>query len=142
MSRDRGTTLLLAIGLIATVSAAAAPCIDQSTSQVLAAHIREGCPTYSTDEVDTVVRYEYIVGAIGVAGAAGWVAPRWAARRHPHRAKYLAASLLLLGIAVSLNALRTKDRSGPVGVAPQLAWVQFVPWLVGLGAVTSMWRRA
>ena len=127
-------------GLVLTVGAIVAPYLDRS---VLADHIRDGYPTYSTDRVDTAVTaWLVILSVIGALGVASWIATIWAVRAGKGWARWAATAVFAAGTSLALTTLLVKDTSGEVGLAPVLGLVGLLPCVAGLLAVALLWRRA
>jgi hypothetical protein len=127
-------------GLVLTVGAMVAPYVDRS---VLADHIRDGYPTYSTDRIDTAVTaWLVILSVIGALGVASWIATIWAVRTGKWWARWAATAVFAAGTSLALTTLLVKDTSGEVGLAPVLGLIGLLPCVAGLLAVAMLWRRA
>jgi cytochrome bd-type quinol oxidase subunit 2 len=127
-------------GLVLTVGAMVAPYVDRS---VLADHIRDGYPTYSTDRIDTAVTaWLVILSVIGALGVVSWIATIWAVRAGKGWACWAATVVFAAGTSLALTTLLVKDTSGEVGLAPVLGLIGLLPCVAGLLAVAMLWRRA
>lgn len=121
-------------GLAPTVVAIIAPFVDRATGNVLADHIRDGCPTYTQARIDSAVTtWLVILSVVGALGIVGWVWTIWAVNAGKGWARCAATAMLALGASVALTALLVKDTSGDTGLAPLLGWVGMLPCLAGLG---------
>lgn len=128
-------------GLALTLASAIAPYLDRVTGGVLAAHIRDGYPTYTQQRVDSAVTtWLVILSVVGALGIAGWIWTIWAVRVDMAWARWAATALLAFGTSLTLTVVLLKDTSGEVGLAPLLGWITVLPVLAGLGAVTMLWR--
>jgi hypothetical protein len=127
-------------GLVLTIGAMVAPYVDRS---VLADHIRDGYPTYSTDRIDTAVTaWLVILSVIGALGVASWITTIFAVRGQKVWARWAATATFAAGTSLALTTLLVKDTSGEVGLAPALGLVGLLPCVAGLVAVAMLWRRA
>ena len=130
-------------GLALTVVAMVAPYVDRAEGNVLADHIRDGYPTYSAGRIDSAVTaWLVILSVVGALGVVTWLGTIWAVRARKGWARWAATTAFALGTSVALTALLTKDTSGDVGLAPVVGWIGMAPCLVGLVAVTMLWRSA
>ncbi|GAA2906864.1 hypothetical protein GCM10010517_73130 [Streptosporangium fragile] len=140
--RNRTPLAMMYIGAGLTVIAALFPFIDQSTTTVLADHIKASYPAYQPGAIDTAVAaYLAVLSAIGVMGLLGWLGTIWAVRAGMRWAPWLAAGLLAIATCIAIAALTVQDTSGDVGLAPLLGWLLVLPCVPGLAAV-ALWRRA
>ena len=130
------------VGLVLTIGAMIAPFVDRSRGNVLADHIRDGYPTYTAARIDeAVTAWLVILSVVGALGIVTWVGTIWAVRAGKGWARWAATAAFALGTSVALTALLTRDTSGDVGLAPVLGWIGMAPCLVGLVAVTMLWRK-
>jgi hypothetical protein len=131
----------MSAGLALTIAATVAPYVDRATGNVLADHIRDGYPAYTSARIDAaVILWLAILTAIGVLGIVGWVTTIWATRAGKGGARLAATTMFTLGTLVALTALLVKDTSGDTGLAPLLGWIGVLPSLPGAGAVAMLWR--
>jgi hypothetical protein len=141
-SRRRTPIAVMYIGTGLTAIATLVPFIDQSTTTVLADHIRASYPTYAPGAIDgAVATYLAILATIGVLGLLGWLGTIWVVRVGKRWAPWLATGLLASAICLAIGALTIRDTSGDVGLAPLLGWLQVLPCIAGLVAVVALWRR-
>lgn len=130
------------VGLVLTIGAMIAPFVDRSRGNVLADHIRDGYPTYTAARIDeAVTAWLVILSVVGALGVVTWVGTIWAVRAGKGWARWAATAAFAVGTSVALTALLTTDTSGEVGLAPALGWIGMAPCLVGLVAVTMLWRK-
>ncbi|MET9341881.1 hypothetical protein [Nonomuraea sp. NPDC003804] len=141
-SRNRTSLATMYIGAGLTAIAAVFPFIDQSTTTVLADHIKASYPAYEPGAIDAAVAaYLAILSTIGILGLLGWFGTIWAVRFRKRWAPWLATGLLGIAICIAIAALTVQDTSGDVGLAPLLSWLLVLPCIPGL-AVIAQWRRA
>ncbi|MFG6200687.1 hypothetical protein [Nonomuraea sp. JJY05] len=141
-SHNRTPLAMMYIGAGLTSIAAFFPFIDQSTTTVLADHIRASYPAYEPGAIGAAVAaYLAILSTIGVLGLLGWLGTIWMVRVGKRWARWLATGLLAIAICIAIAALTVRDTSGDVGLAPLLGWLQVLPCIPGL-AVVALWRRA
>jgi len=134
---------LLYAGLGLTIVATIVPFVDRATANVLADHIRAGYPTYTQARIDSAVTlYLIYLAVVGALGAAGWLWTIWAVKAGKRWAPGVATALFVVGTGIAVDDLLIKDTSGDTGLPPLLGWVGIGPCLVGLVAVTLLWRRA
>lgn len=142
-SRSGGALAAMYVGMGLTVIAALFPYVDRATTTVLADHLRAGYPAYGPDTIDAgVTAYLMILSIVGALGLLGWLGTVWAVRAGKRWASWLAAVLLAVAACFAIAALTIQDTSGDVGLAPLLGWLQVLPCVAGLAAVTLLWRRA
>lgn len=140
--RSRSTLIALYAGALLTLLALAAPYVDRSVGNVLAAHVRAGYPDYSAGRIDTAVTaYVVILTVVGVLGLLGWTGSIWAVTARKRWSPPLVSSMFVLGLCVAASGLLIKDTSGQVGLAPLLGWIGMLPCLAGAVAAVAVWRR-
>ena len=138
---NRSPVAAMYAGLVLTVATAIVPYVDRATSHVLADHVRDGYPTYSSPQIDSAVTaYLVILTGVAVLGVIGWCAAIWAVAAGKWRARWAATALFTAGVTAALCGLLVKDTSGEVGLAPLLGWVALLPCLPGLVSVVLLWR--
>ncbi|MBB6347657.1 hypothetical protein FHU36_004202 [Nonomuraea muscovyensis] len=141
-SRNRTPLAMMYIGAGLTAIVGLFPFIDQSTTTVLADHIKASYPAYEPGAIDAAVAaYLAILSTVGVLGLLGWLGTIWAVRAGMRGAPWLATGLLAIAICIAIAGLTVQDTSGDVGLAPLLGWLQVLPCIPGLAAV-ALWRRA
>jgi hypothetical protein len=130
-------------GLALTVVGTIAPYIDHATTNVLAAHLGHGYPTYTQAHIDSAVTTSLVILSVtGALGVASWTWTIWATKSRKKWARATATSMFAIGTAVALTGLLAKDTSGDTSLAALLAWIGILPCTAGLVAVTTLWHRA
>lgn len=130
------------VGLVLTVGATIAPFVDRATSNMLAAHIENGYPSYSQARIETAVdAWLVILAVVGALGVAGWLWTIRAVRTGKRWARPVATTMFLLGASVALTALLVKDTSGDTALPPLLGWLGMLPLGAGIACVAALWRR-
>ena len=128
-------------GLALTVVATVVPFIDRATGNVLGGHVRAGYPAYSQARIDSAVMtwliYLTVLGALGIIG---WFLSIRAGRAGKRGARSLATSIFAVGATMAVLNLLVRDTSGDTGLPPLLGWVGMLPALVGVVAVTLLWK--
>jgi hypothetical protein len=128
-------------GLALTVAATVAPYVDRATGNTLAEHIRDGYPDYSPARVDSAVTaWLVMLTVIGALGVVGWAWGIWAVETGKGWARWATTAMFVVGATVALAGLLVKDTSGDVGLTPLLGWIDVLPCVPGLAAVTILWR--
>ena len=128
-------------GLALTVVAAVVPFIDRATGNVLGGHVRAGYPTYSQARIDSAVMTWLIyLSVLGALGTFGWFLAIRMVRAGKRWARSLATSIFAVGATMALFNLLVRDTSGDAGLPPLLGWVGMMPALVGVVAVTLLWK--
>lgn len=139
--RERAVRAMF-VGLVLTVGAAVAPLVDRGTSNVLAAHIENGYPTYSRARIDAAAdTWLVILAVIGALGVVGWLWTIRAVQTGKSWARLAATTMFVLGAAVALTGLLVKDTSGGTALPPLLGWIGMLPSLAGMTSVTVLWRK-
>lgn len=130
-------------GLGLTVVAMIVPYVDHATTNVLAAHIRAGYPTYTQARIDAAATiYLVLLSAVGVLGIMCWLWTIRAVKAGKRWPRATATVMFALGTAVALTGLLITDTSGDTGLPPLLGLVGMLPCLAGLVAVTLLWERS
>ena len=128
-------------GLGLTVVAAIVPFIDRATGNVLTKHLQAGYPAYSQRRIDSAAMTWLIyLSVLGALGAIGWALTIRAVKTGRRWARSLATSIFALGAGIAVFNLIVRDTSGDTGLPPLLGWVGMLPALVGVVAVTLLWR--
>jgi hypothetical protein len=141
-NRSADAIAAMSVGLLLTVAATVAPYVDRATGHVLADHIRDGYPTYGPERVDeAVTTWITVLTVVGALGVVGWLSAIWAVVTRRRWDRALALGLLLIGTAVALTCLLTKDSSGDVGLVPALGWIGLAPSVPGVAAVALLFAR-
>ncbi|MDF2712790.1 MAG: hypothetical protein K0R62_8442 [Nonomuraea muscovyensis] len=118
-SRNRTPLAMMYIGAGLTAIVGLFPFIDQSTTTVLADHIKASYPAYEPGAIDAAVAaYLAILSTVGVLGLLGWLGTIWAVRAGMRWAPWLATGLLAIAICIAIAGLTVQDTSGDVGLAP------------------------
>jgi plastocyanin len=140
---ERSVIRAMYASLALTVVATIVPYVDRATGNVLADHVRAGYPTYIQARIDSAVTtylvYLSVVGALGIISCLGTI---WAVKAGKRWVRGAATAMFALGIGIALTGLLVKDTSGDIGLPPLLGWVGMFLCLVGLLAVTLLWRRS
>lgn len=128
-------------GLAMTTVATVAAFVDNATTRLLADHIQASYPDYRAGEIETAVTlYLVILSVVGGLGVLTWIAAIWATARGKRWAPWVATVVLAAAVCIALAGLTVRDTSGDVGLVPLLAWLQVLPCVLGLVAVTQLWR--
>jgi hypothetical protein len=127
------------VGLLLTLAATVAPCLDRAGGHVLADHVRHGYPSYSQDRVDAAVTaWVVVLTLVGALGTVGWVIAIRAVRARAPWARGAATALLVAGATLALAALLIRDTSGEVGLAPLFGGIGLLPSAAGAVAVALL----
>lgn len=130
-------------GLALTVAAIVVLYIDHLTGNVLAAHIKDGYPSYSQSRIDmAATTYLVYLSVLGGLGIIGWLSTLWAVARRRRWARWLATGLFVVGTSIALFDLFVRDTSGDTGLPALLGWVGLLPSLAGLVVTVLLWRRS
>jgi hypothetical protein len=130
-------------GLALTVVTLIVPYIDHATANVLADPIRAGYPTYTPDRIaSAVTTYLGYVSIIGALGVISWLWTIRTVNAGKHWARGAATAMFALGTGIALFDLLVKDTSGETGLPPLLGWIEILPCVAGLLAVTLLWMRS
>jgi hypothetical protein len=139
---SRPAIVALYAGLTLTVGTLLVLYADHSGTNVLAAHIRVGYPTYDDARISSAATtYVIYLSVLGALGAIGWLATIWAAGTRRRWARWVAAGLFVVGTSIALFNLLVTDTSGDTGLPPLLGWLGLLPCLAGLVAVVALWRK-
>jgi len=131
------------VGLALTVVAMIAPYLDRANGHSLAAHIRDGYPTYTPERIEAAVTtWLVILSVVGALGVASWVFTIWATATEKTWSRVVATIAFALGTGLALTAMLTTDTSGDPGLAPLLGWIGLLPCVPGMVAVAMLWRRS
>lgn len=137
--RRRTVLAVMWAGLVLTVAAAVYPDLD---TQLLADHIRSGYPTYAQPRIDSAVgTYLLLLSVVGGLGVLGWLGTALAVTAGKRWARPAVTGMLVVGAAIGLVGLLTRDTSGATGLPPTLGWIGMIPSLAGVVAVVLLWRR-
>jgi hypothetical protein len=123
--------------------AAGLPYVDHATTNVLAAHIRAGYPTYTRARIaSAATTYLVLLSVVGVLGIVCWLWTIRAVKAGNRWPRATATVTFALGTAVALIGLLIRDTSGDTGLPPLLGLVGMLSCLAGLVAVTLLWKRS
>lgn len=140
---DRSAIGAMYAGLVLTVVAMIVPYVDHATTNVLAAHIRAGYPTYTQVRIDVAATtYLVLLSVVGVLGIVCWLWTIRAVKAGKRWPRATATVIFALGTAVALTGLLIRDTSGGTGLPLLLGLVGMLPCLAGLVAVTLLWTRS
>ena len=140
--RDRSAVVAMYAGLVLTVATTIVPYVDHATANVLAAHIRDGYPSYTHARIDSAATtYLVCLSALRALGVIAWLATIRAARKGRRWVRVAASATFVVGTGVALFDLLVRDTSGDTGLPPLLGWVGLLPCAAGLVAVALLWRR-
>ncbi|MEO9329469.1 hypothetical protein [Gordonia aurantiaca] len=141
MNRSANTRTAVGLMYVGAALTALVAIIPFGMRDTLAEHVRHGYPDYTAAEIDTAVTaYLSILAILGAVGVAAWLTSAWLVRRGTRHARIVVSPTFGAAVLVTATLVFIRDTSGEVGLAPAVGWMQLVPCVVGLIAVTLLWR--